>query len=257
VIPRLRSQSAAAMTRISLGLSGSDQRYVQSFQRNSDRAQTSIERLSTGKRINRPSDDPPGFVAAEGLRGELIDINAKLKGLQSQRTQNETQQSGLIEVQTALNDLSKQVDSPADITLSDDERAALHDQIDAAVEEVNRVAKLTGNTDIVTFNTTTAESGAANGASQNAVDAAAQSVSQKQSALAADDHARIDTFTDLYQDQAVIHQQAISEIEDTDFAAEATALTESQTLAQSSMIALAYAGHERASQITSVLNQLV
>ncbi|HEX4415050.1 MAG TPA: hypothetical protein VH107_15545, partial [Lacipirellulaceae bacterium] len=84
------------MTRISVGLSGSDQRYVQSFQRNSDRTQTSIERLSTGKRINHPDDDPPGFVAAEGLRGELIDINAKLKGLQSQKIQSETKQSGLM-----------------------------------------------------------------------------------------------------------------------------------------------------------------
>ncbi|HEX4413968.1 MAG TPA: flagellin, partial [Lacipirellulaceae bacterium] len=70
------------------------------------------------------------------------------------------------------------------------------------------------------------------------------------------EQARIDTFTNLYQDQATIHEQAISEIEDTDFAAEATSLTESQTLAQSSIIALAYSGHERVSEISSILNHL-
>jgi flagellin len=244
------------MTRISLGLSGSDQRYVQSFQRNSDRAQTSIERLSTGKRINHPSDDPPGFVAAEGLRGELIDINAKLKGLKSERLQNQTQQSGLIDLQNALTDLRKQVDSPADITLSDDERSALDDQIDAAVEEVNHIAQQTGNTDIASFSTATAESRSADASSGSAVDAAAQNVSQKQTVLAADEQARIDTFTNLYQDQATIHAQAISEIEDTDYAAETASLTQSQTLAQSSIIAMAYSGHERVSQISAVLNQL-
>jgi flagellin len=244
------------MTRISLGLSGSDQRYIQSFQRNSDRAQTSIERLSTGKRINHPSDDPQGFVAAEGLRGELIDINAKLKGLKSERLQNQTQQSGLIDLQNALTDLRKQVDSPADITLSDDERTALDDQINVAVEEVNRVAKLTNNSDLVSFNTTTAEAHPFDAYTQSAVDSASEIVSQKQVTLAADEGARIDTFTNLYQDQATIHSQAISEIEDTDFAAEVTSLTESQALAQSSIIAMAYAGHERVSQITSVLNQL-
>jgi flagellin len=244
------------MTRISLGLSGTDQRYVQSFQRNSDLAQTSIERLSTGKRVNRPSDDPPGFVAAEGLRGELIDIQAKLKGLKSQRVQNQTQQSGLADLQNALADLRKQVDSPADITLSDDERAALDDQIDAAVEEVNRVAQLTGNSDLVSFSTTTAASRPADPSSESAVDGAAQSVSQQQTTLAADSHARIDTFTNLNEDQAAIHTQAISEIEDTDYAVEVTSLTESQALAQSSIIAMAYSGHERISEISSVLNQL-
>jgi flagellin len=244
------------MTRISLGLSGSDQRYIQSFQRNSDRAQTSIERLSTGKRINHPSDDPPGFVAAEGLRGELIDINAKLKGLKSQQLQNQTKQSGLVDLQNALTDLRKQVDSPADITLSDDERAALDDQIDAAVKEVDHIAKLTGNTDLVSFSKTTAESRPADPSSGGAVDAASQSVSGKQTVLAADEHARINTFTNLYQDQATIHTQAISEIEDTDYAAEVTSLTESQALAQGSIIAMAYSGHERISEISGVLNQL-
>jgi flagellin len=244
------------MTRISLGLSGSDQRYVQSFQRNCDRTQTSIERLSTGKRINHPSDDPSGFMAAESLRGELTDINAKLSGLKTQRLQNHTQQSGLMDLQNALADLRKQVDSSADFALSDDERSALDNQIDAAVDEVDRVAKLTNNTDLVSFTTTAAAASSSGVAAQSAVDAASENVSQKQVTIAADESARIDTLTNLYQDQATIHAQAISEIEDTDFAAEATALTESQVLSQSSIIALAYAGHERVSQISSVLNQL-
>lgn len=66
---------------------------LQSFRRNSEKLQTSLERLSTGKRINRPSDDPAGFVAAEGFRRDLTDLQAKLKSLAGDRRQSHLQQS--------------------------------------------------------------------------------------------------------------------------------------------------------------------
>ena len=172
------------MSRISFGLAGSDQRYIQSFQRNSDRTQTSIERLSTGKRINHPSDDPSGFVAAEGLRGELIDLKAKFKDLQSERTQSHIQQSGLADLQQALTDLRTRVDSSADITLSADERASLDNQIDEAAKEVNRIAQLTGNTDVAAFSpAATAALLPADSNSTASVDAATENVSQKRNGL--------------------------------------------------------------------------
>jgi flagellin len=245
------------MSRISFGLAGSDQRYIQSFQRNSDRAQTSLERLSTGKRINHPSDDPSGFVAAEGLRGELIDLKAKFKDLQGERTQSHIQQSGLADLQQALTDLRTRVDSSADITLSADERASLDNQIDEAAKEVNRIAQLTGNADVAAFSpTSTAALLPADSNSAASVDAATENVSQKETALAVAERTRIDTFSNLDQDQIAIHTQAISEIEDTDFASEASSLAMSQTLSQSSIIALSYAGHQRASQITTMISQL-
>ncbi len=245
------------MSRISLGLAGSDQRYIQSFQRNSDRAQTSIERLSTGKRINHPSDDPPGFVAAEGLRGELVDLKAKFKDLQGERSQSHIQQSGLADLRQTLSDLRTRVDSSAQVALSADERASLDEQIDAAAQEVNRIAQITGNTDVATFSpSATAALLPADSNSAASVDTATENVLQKETALAVTEHTQIDTFSNLDQDQIAIHTQAVSEIEDTDFASEASSLAMSQALSQSSIIALSYADHQRVSEITTMISQL-
>ena len=44
--------------------------------RRNDRAQqTSLERLSTGLRINRASDDPSGLVISEKLRAQITSLN--------------------------------------------------------------------------------------------------------------------------------------------------------------------------------------
>ncbi len=39
---------------------------------------TSLERLSTGKKINRASDNPDGFVASENLKSEQRQVLAKI-----------------------------------------------------------------------------------------------------------------------------------------------------------------------------------
>src|SRR4029078_12309653 len=118
------------MTSISTGLHGVDQKLLQNFQHNNDRTQTSLERLSTGKRINHPSDDPAGFVAAEGLRKDLSDLKQKLGDIATARDANHIQQSGLSEIQDALNDLRGQLVSAADGTLTADQRSTLENEID-------------------------------------------------------------------------------------------------------------------------------
>ena len=59
------------MLTIGNNFASSTQRLLQKHERNHDLIQQSIERLSTGKRINRPSDDPAQFILAEDLRGDL------------------------------------------------------------------------------------------------------------------------------------------------------------------------------------------
>jgi hypothetical protein len=60
---------------------GGSLQFQNSLQRNNANAQRALERLSTGKRINRPSDDPSGFVGAEELRGEIARLEGELKGI--------------------------------------------------------------------------------------------------------------------------------------------------------------------------------
>ena len=45
-------------------------------------AADSLERLATGKRINRASDDPSGLVAAEQLRVDRTTLDRTIRGFE-------------------------------------------------------------------------------------------------------------------------------------------------------------------------------
>jgi flagellin len=245
------------MAPISLGTTGADQQYLQAFHRNNDRLDKSLERLSTGKRINRPSDDPPGFIAAEGLRGDLADLQSKLQVISGDRQQNHIRQSGLSEIQNALVDLRDKVLTSTNNFLTDDERDALKSQVEETIKAVNRIADQTGNAGTVGLDPAAAES-LQNGdqAVADLVDLASQSVTQQRAALAADEHANLDTFDQLYRDESVITTQALSDVEDTDFAAESANFTQSQVLSQAAIAALGYANRQHVDQITHLLDAI-
>lgn len=243
------------MTSISTGLRGTDQRLLQSFQRNTDRTKTSVERLTTGKRINRPKDDPAGFIAAEGLRKELGDLKQKLKAITGERTESHIQQSGLANIQNVLTDLRGRLVSIADGAITADQRAALAAEIDSAAEALNRIAQFTGNPE--TFNLATANPRlSANPDAAGLVDDTSQGVTDQRVALAAHERTHLDPFEQLYKDQIVITTEALSQIEDTDFAGETANLVQSQILSQSSMAALAYSGRQRTAQLTLLLDAI-
>jgi flagellin len=51
---------------------------INAFNRASQQMFTSMERLSTGKKINRASDDPAGMQAAEQMKARLATINSRI-----------------------------------------------------------------------------------------------------------------------------------------------------------------------------------
>ncbi len=243
------------MSRISTGIHGVDRQLLTNYQRNSERTQTSLERLSTGKRINHPKDDPAGFVAAEGLRQDLADLKQKLGDISIERAQSHIRQSGLADIQNALTELRGRLDSTTGGLFTADQRATLEDEIDTTVEAINRIAKLTGNAGPVDFNTN-GTSLASNPNAAGLVDDKSQAVTSQQVALAANESANLNTFEHLYQDQIAITSEALSQVEDTDFAAESANLVQSQVMSQSSMAALAYSSRQLVDQIKSLLDTL-
>ena len=243
------------MTSISTGIHGVDQRLLQNFQRNNDRTQTSLERLSTGKRINHPSDDPAGFIAAEGLRKDLNDLKQKLGDIATERDQSHIQQSGLSDIQDALTDLRGYLVSGADGTLTADQRTSLESEIDETAEAIDRIAKLTDNKGVASLDVSTA-SLASNPDAAQLVDNESQSVTNERVGLAADERANLDTSQQLDQDQIAITTEALSNIEDTDYAAETSNLVQSQILSQGAMAALAFNSHQNVSQLTQLLDSI-
>jgi flagellin len=247
------------MSVISVGARGSDQRLVQNFQRNSARVQTSVERLSTGKRINRPSDDPAGFVAAEGLRTELTDLKSKLRVQADDRRESRSQESGLADIQGALTQLRDRVNAVNDPSFSAKERNALLAEIDEAAAAYERVVKVTGVKSVPERLSGDAGLDGVNQSvdapSAEELDARVKSVQGQRVAAGTQDRIG-EVFENLYRDQIVITTETLSMIEDTDFAAETANLVQSQVLTQSAMAALGYSNQQRIDQIKLLLDEL-
>ncbi len=105
---------------------------------------TSLERLSTGLRINRASDDPAGLVISELLRGQLSALK--------QAVENTENSTGLVSVaDAALEKVSDLLVSMKESlvfamnsgSISSEQLQAEQDSMDAAVNAIDRIAATT------------------------------------------------------------------------------------------------------------------
>jgi len=103
-----------------------------------------LQRLSSGLRINRGADDPAGLIASEGLRSEISGITQAIDN--SQRASNviSTAEAALSEVATLLLNIKELVVQAANTgALSPDEISANQLQVDSAVESITRISNTT------------------------------------------------------------------------------------------------------------------
>jgi len=122
----------------------------------------SLERLSTGLRINRGADDPAGLIASENLRSEKAAINAAVTNAQRAEQVVNVAEGGLQEVSNMLVELQSLVSSTAnEAGVSAEEKAANQLQIDSILQTIDRIANstsfqgsklLNGNFDYTTGN---------------------------------------------------------------------------------------------------------
>jgi len=106
--------------------------------------QTSLERLSTGLRINRGKDDPAGLIASESLRAEKAAITAAIGNAERADQVLNIAEGGLTEVSALLEELEGLVGSSAnDAGLSAEEKEANQLQIDSILQTIDRIANST------------------------------------------------------------------------------------------------------------------
>lgn len=106
--------------------------------------QVSLERLSSGLRINRGADDPAGLINSESLRAEIAGVQKAISN--SQRAINiiATTEGALDEAAALLIDIQGLIVEIAnDAALSDEEKEANQLQIDSAIESITRIANST------------------------------------------------------------------------------------------------------------------
>lgn len=249
------------MSTISPNSFGNSGRLFQLFQRSNEQVSQSLERLSTGKRINRASDDPSGFVAAEGLRGDLVELRAQAKVSSASKFQVRQRESSLSQIQTVLTDVRGSLVTAADGLNSDAQSQAIQLEIDASLDAIDQIAD-----DIEGVAGSAALSALRAGGAANVVDgdvaAAAELVDAKLSDIstaraAAGAYERTQEALDrVREDQEVITAQALSQIEDADFVEEATNLVQGQILSKAAIAALAFSNREQAEMIDELLGSL-
>lgn len=111
---------------------------------NSTALNRSLERLSTGLRINRGGDDPAGLIASETLRSDIRAISSAINNATRADTIVNIAEGGLQEVSALLLDLESLVDQTANIAgLTSGEVAANQLQIDSILQSIDRLAEAT------------------------------------------------------------------------------------------------------------------
>jgi flagellin len=105
---------------------------------------TSLERLSTGVRINRGKDDPAGLIASENLRAEKAAISSAISNAERAEQVVNVAEGGLQEISDMLVELQSLVGQSAnEAGVTAEELEANQIQIDSILQTIDRVANAT------------------------------------------------------------------------------------------------------------------
>jgi flagellin-like hook-associated protein FlgL len=244
-----------------ISATGSNGALEQSYRRHSAQGAQALERLSTGKRINRPKDDPAGFVAAETIRSEIVSLRAELKVVGRQRAATRQEQSSLTHMQNQLLELQGVVAGAADGLLTAEQRELYQQEINIALQAIdrinqqrmNRAAKSGGTPSPVGDVTAPLEGAADVGQLQVAARAQSDTVNLSRAALAAYEKYELNVRQHVAEDALVHHAEALSQIEDADFAEEASNLAAAQVLTESTLQAMRITRELNAEHIEALL----
>ncbi len=111
---------------------------------NNNSLNQSLERLSTGLRINKGSDNPAGLIASENLRAEKAGISQAIDNAERASNIIGTAEGGLSEISSLLTELQSLVGEAANAGgLSQEEIDANQLQVDSILSTINRIAGTT------------------------------------------------------------------------------------------------------------------
>jgi flagellin len=119
--------------------------YAQNGLANSQRAEDStLQRLSTGLRINSGADDPAGLIASQGLQSEMAGISQAVDNSSQASNMISTADGALNEVSSLLLNIQSLIVQAANTgAMSTQEIQANQLQIDSAVQSITRISGTT------------------------------------------------------------------------------------------------------------------
>ncbi len=105
----------------------------------SDKLQKSMERLSSGYRINRAADDAAGLAISEKLRGQISGISQAMRNTQDAVSLVQTAEGALHEVHSMLQRVRELAVQFKNGTLSTDDRLAIQSEVNQLQDEIGRI----------------------------------------------------------------------------------------------------------------------
>jgi flagellin len=105
--------------------------------------QTSMERLSTGKRINSAKDDAAGLAIASRMTSQIKSMAVAVRNANDGISLAQTAEGALTEVTNMLQRMKELATQSANGTLGSSERQALQTEVDQLVAQINDISKTT------------------------------------------------------------------------------------------------------------------
>ena len=249
--------------------------------RSSSLMNEAMERLSTGKRMNKASDDPAGIHQVMRLNAEIQGIETASKNAADGQSLIDTLETSLSEVQSILLRMRELTIQAMSDTNSADDRLALDSELSQLELEITRIGSTTsfggkpvfdgnthylqigprsGNTlEVQSYNLSAATLGlnqdlTSRGNAENylgIIDTAIQNINEKRGAAGALSN-RLDFIMSNLDNSKINLIKSRSNIEDADFAAETGNLAKSQILQQAATAMLAQANASKQTVLTLI-----
>ncbi|WP_088548167.1 flagellin N-terminal helical domain-containing protein [Paenibacillus aquistagni] len=102
-----------------------------------------MEKLSSGFRINRAADDAAGLAISEKMRFQMNGMNQAMRNAQDGVSMIQTAEGALTEVHSMLQRLNTLANQSATGTYDDKDRANIQKEVKALVDEIDNIAKST------------------------------------------------------------------------------------------------------------------
>ena len=117
---------------------------------NNNAVQGSLEKLSSGLKINRAGDDAAGLAISEKMRGQIRGLDMATKNAQDGISLIQTAEGALTETHAILQRMNElAVQSANDTNINKNDREAMQEELEALVAEINDIA---GRTEFNTQN---------------------------------------------------------------------------------------------------------
>jgi flagellin-like hook-associated protein FlgL len=231
---------------LNIGASSTQLTLLNNSRRNNEGLGRATERLATGLRINRGSDDPAGLIGAEQLRGDLVDISAQTRINSTLQMQTNIQQQGRQIASNVLIEMRGLAVEAANLSASQEQTSAIQTQFDQSLDSLDTLGAISGFS--VPAELETLRSGGDNSIEGgNAADAIEvldeqlATINKASAAAGAYQKYTLDIDQRLAEDKAVVTAQALSLQEDADYAQETSNLIKSKILNEASIKTIALA----------------